>query len=546
MPKSRGVRAGTVAAVTRRGVRVELAEVGLLAPGDGVVFDLGRPAGREPGGRVWQVRPSGARAAELTFGDDLDLSEVEPGCVVWKTDDPALKRRLEATYVDDPIHRRTPVAATLTGRAGGALTLYLTPRPPLLRGEGGQPGSVALPIGETRGGRSLPPLVAGEESREGKVSATWPGPLELAEKHPPTVEAIRDQLDRLGDTPFELADVRLDLADPVLVPRSVLNDLRRRAVADLLARRRVADTIAVRDADALPRLRAERPTGTDPLPPGLAVLVRTAEQLDAVLAWRPALVYCDFEDGRRYGGAVAKARAAGVPVGLATLRVLKPGEDGFLNPVLAAEPDAVLVRNLGAIDIVREKAPGLPLVGDYALNVANDLSAALLFAEGLGRLVPSYDLNWDQFAALAARTDAGRLEAVIHQHMPMFHTEHCVFAAALSSGKDFRDCGRPCDRHRVELRDRVGAAFPVVADAGCRNTVYNAVPQSAAEYVGRMKSLGIRSFRVELLRETAAEVGPLLDEYARVIAERDDGGSTWRRLRALNQLGVTRGTLQMA
>ena len=32
---------------------------------------------------------------------------------------------------------------------------------------------------------------------------------------------------------------------------------------------------------------------------------------------------------------------------------------------------------------------------------------------------------------------------------------------------------------------------------------------------------------------------------ARVIAGRDDGRETWRQLRALNQLGVTRGTLQL-
>jgi putative protease len=129
--------------------------------------------------------------------------------------------------------------------------------------------------------------------------------------------------------------------------------------------------------------------------------------------------------------------------------------------------------------------------------------------------------------------------------MPMFHMEHCVFAAFLSSGKDWRDCGRPCDRHTVELRDRVGAESPVVPDAGCRNTVFNAHAQSAAEYVGRMLALGLRHFRVELLRETAVQVGPLLERYARVLSGLDDGRGTWRQLRALNQLGVTCGTLQM-
>jgi U32 family peptidase len=84
-----------------------------------------------------------------------------------------------------------------------------------------------------------------------------------------------------------------------------------------------------------------------------------------------------------------------------------------------------------------------------------------------------------------------------------------------------------------------------VADAGCRNTVFNAVPQSAAEYIGRMRDLGIRRFRVDLLRETPEQVGRLLDTYRRVLAGLDDGRSTWRHLRATNQLGVTRGTLQL-
>jgi putative protease len=257
------------------------------------------------------------------------------------------------------------------------------------------------------------------------------------------------------------------------------------------------------------------------------------------------MVYCDFEDGRRYKEAVPRARAVGIPVGLATLRILKPGEEGFLNPVLAAGPDAVLVRNLGAMLYFREHAPHLEQVADFSLNVANELTADLLRREGFARLVPSYDLSWEQFAALVRRSDPAWYECVIHQHMPMFHMEHCVFAAFLSNGKDWRDCGRPCDRHRVELRDRVGAAFPVTPDAGCRNTVFNALPQSAAEYVPQMLALGLRRFRVELLRETPDQVGPLLDAYRRVLEGWDDGRDTWRRLRAMNQLGVTRGTLQL-
>jgi putative protease len=240
------------------------------------------------------------------------------------------------------------------------------------------------------------------------------------------------------------------------------------------------------------------------------------------------------------------AHAHGQPIGLATLRILKPGEEGFLSQIAHAGADAVLIRNLAALAYFQERSPQTALIGDFSLNVANELTADLFFREGMSRLVPSYDLNWEQLAALLKRSDPARFEIVVHQHMPMFHMEHCVFAAMLSGGKDWRDCGRPCDRHEVSLRDRVGANFPLMADTGCRNTVFNSVAQSAAEFIPRMLGLGVRHFRVELLRERPDEIGPLLDRYERVVAGLDSGRESWRQLRVLNQLGVTRGTLQMS
>ncbi len=186
------------------------------------------------------------------------------------------------------------------------------------------------------------------------------------------------------------------------------------------------------------------------------------------------------------------------------------------------------------------------MLGDFSLNISNELTADVFLEAGLQRFVPSYDMNWEQLESLTSRCDPGRLEVVVHQHMPMFHMEHCVFAHTLSEGKDYRDCGRPCDVHRVELRDRVGAALPLLADAGCRNTVFNSLPQSAVEYVPRMLKLGLRCFRLELLRETPEESVALVEKYTRVVLGLDDGRDAWRDLRVLNQLGVTRGTMQLA
>ena len=89
-------------------------------------------------------------------------------------------------------------------------------------------------------------------------------------------------------------------------------------------------------------------------------------------------------------------------VGLATLRVIKPSEEGLLRIIAKAEPDAVLVRNLAALALFREEAPQIQRIGDFSLNVANELTADLLVGEGLSRLTPSYDLNWEQLSAMQA------------------------------------------------------------------------------------------------------------------------------------------------
>jgi putative protease len=272
------------------------------------------------------------------------------------------------------------------------------------------------------------------------------------------------------------------------------------------------------------------------------------DHVDAILNWqaelRPSMLYCDFEDIRKYPLAVQRCKAAGVPVALATIRIVKPGEEGFLKQVADCNPDAVLVRSAGAVEYLRQDYPQLPLIGDYALNIANELTAHIFSNAGLKRITPSYDLNWKQMSAMFARFPADRFEVVVHQHMPMFHMEHCVFAHTLSSGKDYRDCGRPCETHQVSLKDRVGEPHPLLADVGCRNTVYNAQSQSAAEYLPAMIAQGIQHFRVELLRENPAEVTSLLDRYVDVLLGKVDAKTTVRSLRVINQLGVTRGTLE--
>lgn len=530
-PKKRGVKIGVVIGPTRRGILVERADPAvpldwLVKPGDGVVFDEGRPEEDEAGGRVWQVngRPLDDRGhvIELLLDrESFDPQSIPAGTLVWKTDDPALRKRLAKSYVQDKPPVKRPLHAHLAGQVGGELRLTFT-----------------------------------TENRSG--TATWPGPVELARNQPTSPLVIREQLSRLHESPYELSGITTDVPASTMLPKSILNTLRRQALDDLERHPSLpspmtaAEPLAGRWENWRTSLRHAHTPPDVPGTPHLHVLVRTLDQLRAVLDWsashpdqRPDTVYCDFEDVRRYREGITLARTAGQRLGVATLRIIKPGEESWLRLIASYEPDLVLARNLGSVVYFQQYAPHLPLVGDFSLNVVNDLTAHWYAGQGLRRMTPGFDLNWEQLKALLQDAHPGWFEAVVHYHMPMFHNEHCVFAALLSAGKDWRDCGRPCDRHQVMLRDRAGAVFPVVADAGCRNTVYNALPQSAAEFIPAMVRLGVRHFRIELLRENATQIGEVIQTYRRVLHGEDDGRSAWKKLQAANQLGVTRGTLQL-
>jgi putative protease len=379
-------------------------------------------------------------------------------------------------------------------------------------------------------------------------------PLEKAYNLPLTEEKLRDQLGRLGGTPFALRELKNFLSGEVLLPVSELNRLRREVVAELdalralpqrwtLANRRETET---QSDNVVFNSAAQRPSNES----DLIVLVRNLAQLEAALACGATTVYCEFEDPKKYREAVAAfhtAHGCQSAIGnrqpaiyVAPPRIFKPGDDWILKQVRSCNADGYLVRNYDHLKFFADARR----VGDFSLNVANRVAADYYKNHfGLERVTASYDLNFTQLEALLQSAPPDWFEVTIHQHMPMFHMEHCVFCAFLSSGKDFRDCGRPCDTHDVKLRDRVGAEHPLKADAGCRNTVFNSRAQTGAEYVERLLALGVRNFRVEFLNETPAEVTETLAKYRQLLRGEISGAELWRELKLFNQLGVTRGQM---
>ncbi|RMF42448.1 MAG: U32 family peptidase [Planctomycetota bacterium] len=504
---------------------IEVRVVAPVALGDGIVIEGDRFENAEIGSRVFSLR-RGKRSVESaesgrvwiglrrgTLPTEAD-NRLRRGMQVFKTDDPRLSKRLQTRYQTVGGQKKIPVAVRVRV-------------------------AVAEPVEMVVATPDLEPLTIGLEFC----------PAE-ARQHAVTDSQLREQLGRLGNTVYTLSEFQLDTVGRPMLPLSVMGQMRRRMLQELDRRRRPSPLTCQAQPVVPQMLSSVRPQDDDSkssnpqtVGPTLRVLCRSLRQVELALDHGARDLIADFHDIRRYADAVRIVHDAGGRIELATLRIIKPGENGLLRALARHPADGWLARNLVAIEYCRRHA--IPFVSDFSLNATNPLTAQQLRAWGAQRITASYDLNRDQLLELVGQAPAKWFEVVIHQHMPMFHMEHCVFCSVLSPGRNKSDCGRPCDRHQVELRDRVGASHPLHADIGCRNTLYNGTAQSGAEAVAPLLKLGVRHFRIELLSEAdRTVVATLIDLYRHLLDGRLSGREVWQQLRADNRIGVTRGTME--
>jgi putative protease len=472
----------------------------------------------------------------LTFGrGNLNFRRVHVGDKLWKTSDPELDKQLRQSFAGDNPQFQRPIDWEIYGEVGQ-------------------------------------PLIAIARDELGNI-AQVESAISLVEAHTKPLDTARlqEQFGRLGNTPFRLGTLTNHLKGNLMVPVSELNRMRREVVTQLEELRSQPKRWQLRSKVSYKDLLPPS-SPPSPLSPSLIVLVRNLKQLEAALQTDVETLYCEFEDPRAYKQAVKIVHQArqerqklttplssptssssptspSPQIFLAPPRITKPGENWILEQVRAANADGYLIRNYDQLEFFAADR----CIGDFSLNVANPLTADSFKEKfGLERLTASYDLNINQLQDLLTTAPAQWFEVTIHQHIPMFHMEHCVFCAFLSEGTDYTNCGRPCEKHEVKLRvdakrlvdrHRVSSEHVLQADAGCRNTVFNGTAQTGAEYVQRLIDLGLRHFRIEFVNETPEQVNKTIQRYQQLLNGEITGSQLWRELKLQNQLGVTRGPL---
>ncbi len=526
-PRHRGTKVGTVVDVSRTAVLIELegeyalGGVGVIKPGDGLVFDAAQrqsPQNREEGGAVFEVfeytrRGSvrledsrGLHEVELRFGNKaVRLENIERGDWVWRSNDPSIERELRGFTQATKAVSRKPVQWKVTGKMGLPLELTVT-----------------------------------DDAGRTATSQTE-DVLKPAERRALDARALEVELGKLGETPFYLNTLEVQLEDGCFLPLSSLGKARRQAVDKLLELRRQVPKRTI-NKNVLPKTVGARYASPSPSTPFLSVLVRKPDQLEAAIETRPNEIVLDYLELYGLRPSVERILESGIRAVVASPRVLKPAEERISTFLLSLPVDGILVRPLGLLHSLLETPNRPELLGDFSLNAANAITASHLLEMGLTRLAPTHDLNAAQILELAKSVDASKLEVILHHHLPVFHTEHCVFCRFMSSGTDHTNCGHPCEKHSIALRDHNGFEHPVMADVGCRNTVFEARAQSGGRFLETWLKAGIGHYRLEFVQESPEALEATVRAYRKALEGKIDSKTLQRELEKFAPQGTTQGS----
>ena len=495
-PDNRGIDVGVVVGQERGELLVDVSPP--IREGDGLGFEApGSLGGPTMGFTVGAVRTLASR--DVVRQAIETRVRVAPGWRVIRTSEAALLERARSSFASMPKELR-PKRARVDVRLFGAHGT---------------------------------PLKAVFTSNADSVTVRSEATLAPATKRPLDAELLREQLGRLGETPFVLGALDAQgLEDGLFLPVSELNHLRQRAVDELSGRRDWAHDAAIaertsRITAAVAAIEAATPSASGTLEsPRLTAQVYRLEDADRAAAGG-ATEICFDPFLRHPAPPLARLRAlhdrlgaAGVTLRLRTPTIVRPEERRSIQKWL----DLGLPLLSGHLGLLAEMSrAGRDVVADYATNVFNGHSAAEVFRLGARRIVASVELTADELDQLVAPWEGRGFDVLLFGRPEGMTIEHCVLSAAFD--REPATCRDLCvvKHTNVELTDPTGYTFPVATDSACRNRLLHSRPVDGSEFLPRLWMAGIRGFQL-VFNVPGDDVEAIVSRYRAMIDALEAGG----------------------
>ena len=488
LPNNQGLYVGTVVDYNKKAKRLKIKLANTLKKGDGI--NLG-------GGTIGRIIKNGNIETIGYKGETIELDfvgEARKGQIVFKTSDSELMDRVQATFTQDKEFVKNIIDAKITIKLGQKPILTLIDR--------------------------------------NKNQATIEGDkiVEEAMKVALSKEKVETQLRKLGNTPYELDLLEIELDDNVSLPISLLNQMRRDCI-ELLDKERVSiknrkyKNKTVKYKPVLYNRNKQQE---------ISVKVKNLEQLESALECGVDRIY--YEDTNTIDKAMSLAMKYNKKVIYSAPRIIRNKEYNHLAKANNAGVESVQVGNYGSIDYFKDKKLNI----DYYLNAFNSETINYYKEIGADTLCISQELNINEIKETIKYTDIN-IESVVYGYTPLMITEYCPMGVIVRDCKKDKRVAK-CKESIYALRNSKGDEFRVSQDIFCRSTIYNSNVTCMLDNLYELHEIGINVLRLDFTLEDKETVKEVIEAYQEVLSNDYKLGTKATKLyNKLDEKGTTAG-----
>lgn len=208
----------------------------------------------------------------------------------------------------------------------------------------------------------------------------------------------------------------------------------------------------------------------------------------------------------------------------------------FAQKVHKMGADAVIVSDLGVMELLKEHVPSLPIHISTQASVTNYMTVKKFVSDGAERVVLARELSLDEIREIKEKTGA-ELEVFCHGAVCMSYSGRCLLSNYLANRDgNLGQCAQPCRwQYYVMEEKRPGMYMPVVETE--RGTfVFNAKDMCMIEHIDKLIAAGVDSLKIEGRIKTAYYVATVVKSYRRAIDAYYENNSDWYRSEYLTEL----------
>lgn len=463
VPNNQGLYIGKVVDYNKKAKRLKIALEENLKKGDGINLGGGVIGRIIKGKEITDIGYKG-ETIEIDF-----IGEARRNQMIFKTSDTQLIDKVQSTFKQDKELAKSFID-----------------------------GEISLKLGQN-------PIIKFKDLNGNESEVVGDFIIEKALKVPMSKEKIETQLRKLGNTPYQLRNIKIDLDEGISLPISVVNQIRRECIDKLSEER-----IEVKDRKYKDKKISYNPQKVvRPKGKNIRVKVKNLDQLREVVNFEIDAIY--YEDALTIDSAIQIGKENNKKVIYSAPRIIRNKEYNRLNKVRDLNEDTIQIGTLGSINFFRNKNFCI----DYYLNAFNSETINHFKKEGATSLCISQELNINEIEETLTYTDLD-VESVVYGFATMMISEYCPMGVVVRNCKKDKRC-KECSESRYALKDFKGEEYRLSQDLFCRTTIYNSKPTCVLDNLKELNDIGINIFRLDFTGESSSEIREILEAYTEVI-----------------------------